>query len=369
MELGSHYYAVLALCRLLGLKKETSYKIAYSSQFTDDALIKRVIFRKTPRGVKCHIFGKRRGLDHVATCPRIQTSWGYHQRTMLATLVPFHFVPAVKGDSFQQRIRTSPDSPILNELIEEAIASGDPHYLGIMLHAVGDAYAHQGFSGIISRGNRTRKLRADMSTVKGFSDRFLARYIINTSWIYSATLAKILPMYSHSRVGTLPDLASAVWRYEYDSGTTSFISQYRSSGEISNPDRYRSAFDKFREIILRFAEIRPEILENLPRNLESEDFYRQLTSPMSRKETVDVWRSWLLEHQLLDDGDEALYYDKYAWLKAAFADYSKKKYSQLFIHQAHPAGDFVSSDWYRFYLSQRAYKEHYDRLIVKYHVY
>ena len=369
MEIGSHYYAVLALCRLLGLKKDVSYKIAYSSQFIDDALIKRVVFKKTPRGVKCHIFGKKRGLDHVATCPKLTTTWGYHQRTMIETLVPFHFVPGVKGDNFHQKIRTSPNSPILHTLVDNAVASGDPYYLGIALHALGDAYAHRGFSGIISRGNRVRKFKVDMSTIAGFADRFLARYIMNVTWLYSKTLAKIMPMYSHSRVGTVPDLSSAEWSYEYDSSSTSFFAKYRSSGPISNPERYRKAFREFLEIIEHFVDAKPGVREKAPVNIEASGFYRQLTKLVSRKETQGSWEAFLLENKLFEPGDEALQYDKQAWLKKAFADYSKKKYSQLFIQQAAPVENFHTSDWYRFYVAQREYKELFDRLIVRYNVY
>jgi len=369
MELGSHYYAVLALCRLLGLKKDVSYKIAYSSQFIDDALIKRLMFKKTPRGVKCHIFGKRRGLDHTATCPKLTTTWGYHQRTMIETLVPFHFVPAAKGDSFHHKIRTSPNSPLLHELVDRAVLSGDPYHLGIALHALGDAYAHRGFSGIISRGNRVRAFKVDMSTISGFADRFLARYIMNTSRIYSVTLARIMPMYSHSRVGTVPDLSSAEWSYEYDSSSTSFLAKYRSSGPISNPERYCKAFREFLEIIEHFVDVKPGVREKAPMNIEASGFYRQLTMPVSRNNTQSSWETFLLEQELFDPGDEALHYDKHAWIKTAFADYSKKKYSQLFIPNALPIDDFANTDWYRFYQAQREYKEQFDRLIIRFNVY
>ena len=39
MEISSHYYALLALCRTCGINKEIAHKIAYASQFVDDAKI------------------------------------------------------------------------------------------------------------------------------------------------------------------------------------------------------------------------------------------------------------------------------------------------------------------------------------------
>ena len=288
---------------------------------------------------------------------------------MVETLVPFHFVPGAKGLGFHQRIRTSPNSPILQELVDKATVSGNPYHLGIALHALGDAYAHRGFSGIISRGNRVRKFKVNMSTIKGFTDRFLARYIMDVSWIYSFTLARILPMYSHSRVGTVPDLSSAEWSYEYDSSSRSLFAQYKSSGPISNPERYRTAFKEFQEIIEHFIETRPDVRDSLPKNLEASGFYQQLVKPISREDTQASWEKYILEQGLLESGDTALNYDKHDWLKKAFSDYSKKKYSQLFIQNAHPVEDFAFTDWYGFYQAQREYKEQFDRLIIKFNVY
>jgi hypothetical protein len=369
MEIGSHYYAVLALCRLLGLKKEASYRIAYSSQYVDDALIKRIIFKKRAKGVKYHIFGERKGLDFCATCPKISSIWTYHHVRMINTLVPFHFVPGCKGSRFSRQIRTSPNSPILSELIESTVNTGNIYSLGIVLHVIGDAYAHRGFSGIVSRGNRVRKLRVNMDTIRGSSDRFLAKFIAETPRLHSKTMAKILPMYSHSRVGTVPDLSSAEWSYEYDAGIGRQLPKFRSSGNISNPERYREAFNRMIDIIEKFVKLHPEILENPRTDLQEAAFFEQLTAVVSRDDTQASWEKYMLALKLFDKEDIALIYDKHAWLSKAFDSYKKNMHSRYFITGALPADDFVHSDWYQFYLAQREYKEHYDRLVVKYEIF
>ena len=39
MKIDAHYYALLAFARAIGFKKECAHRIAYASQFVDDAKI------------------------------------------------------------------------------------------------------------------------------------------------------------------------------------------------------------------------------------------------------------------------------------------------------------------------------------------
>ena len=69
MEKSSHYYAVLALSRICGMKKEYALCLAYASQFVDDAKINHFRF-KEPK-VSDQLFEERDGkqiLVNVATC-------------------------------------------------------------------------------------------------------------------------------------------------------------------------------------------------------------------------------------------------------------------------------------------------------------
>lgn len=368
MEIGSHYYAVLALCRLLGLKKDIAYKIAYSSQFVDDALIEKVIFKSTEKGVSYHLLGKHLVLDHCATCPHIMTVWSYNHDRMMRTLVPFHFVPIGQGEDYNRRIRTSPRSLLLRELLEEAINSKNPYHLGIILHVMGDAYAHQGFSGIISRGNRIRKFRINMDTISGRGDRLLANFIAQYPNVHSKTLARILPMYSHSRVGTVPDLPSVEWSYEYDAGIRNVLPRFVSSGIISNPQRYTEAFNKFIEIITKFIKLVPEFKDHQAQDLDKTGFFLQLVKDVSREETESSWKTYIVEQGLFEKDDHELTYNVHAWLKNAFVNYKNSYNARKVMKKAIPVENFAQSDWYQFYLAQREYKTLYDQLLFKYEV-
>ena len=368
MDIASHYYAVLALCRMLGIKKDISRRIAYSSQFVDDALIERIGFKKVPRGVKCHVQGRKRFLDHAATCPRIMTVWSYRHRMMIEQLVPFHFIPACRGERFYQRMRTFPDSPILHAMTDHAVASGNSYQMGIILHVLGDAYSHKGFSGIVGRCNRIKKLRYQRSGIRDIRDRTLARYLRYVDAFFLRLFGRILPVYSHSHVGTLPDISSAEWQYEYDTGTA-FIARFQKSGPISNPERYITAFKEMRRILLLFIKEHPGIAEDPPAFQEEELFYEQLTKAYSRKESVRSWQSFLLKHDLLEASDISMHYHPHTWIRAAFSDYGKKKYSQRKVLNAKPATDFVRSDWYAFYNAAQEYKEQYDMLVVSHGLY
>ncbi len=286
MEYDSHYYAVIALCRILGYQRDIARKIAYSSEFVDDAVIRRVIFRKAPRGVKCYLFGKRTGLGNAATCPKIMNVWNYKARAMIETLVPFHFIPGGRGRSFQEKMRTFPDSPLLKQLLENTVNSGDIYRLGIALHVLADAYSHQGFSGVISRRNRIKSLRVKKGSVRGFHQHLVRGYMIHFDRIMTRLFGRILPVYSHSSAGTIPDIASAEWEYEYDTGE-SFIAKYRHSGHISNPQRYQMAFETIKKVLLDFREKHPEVRGDLPEFPGMELFFRQFAEPRSLGESVN----------------------------------------------------------------------------------
>lgn len=42
MKKDAHYFALLALARSVGIEKETAHKIAYASQFVDDARVNKI---------------------------------------------------------------------------------------------------------------------------------------------------------------------------------------------------------------------------------------------------------------------------------------------------------------------------------------
>lgn len=368
MDVDIHYYAVLALCRMLGIRPGPAEKIAYASQYVDDALIRRIIFKSTPRGVRCHIFGKKHGLDHAATCPRIMTVWNYRPRVMLEELVPFHFVPAGRGSSFGEKIRTFPDSPLLKELGDATLRSGNIYEMGVFLHVLGDAYAHQGFSGMISRRNRLRALKVRKSTIRGFNEHFINYYMIYVDSVISRLFGRILPIYSHSHAGTLPDIASAEWSYRYDTGKT-FIARYRSSGLISNPQRYRQAFGEMKSYLQAFIARNPEIAEDSPGSQDFEELYCFMAKPVSIRESAETWKRFLLDNTLLPQSHPALVYDREKWLRSAFVNYSKKAFSPRVVINAEAADDFLQSDWYKFYLASREYRERYELLITRHAIY
>ncbi len=365
MNADCHYYAVLALCRMLGMGKDSARRIAYSSEFVDDLRVKHIVFRKAPRRMKCHILGKKPALKDLCTAPKIMTARNYKVRTMVEVLVPFHLIPAGRGKSFQEKMRTFPDSPLLAPLVDDAVNSGDVYQLGIVLHVLADAYSHQGFSGIISRRNRIRGLKVKKASVRGFHDRFIRAYLMYADSIITRLFGRILPAYSHSAAGTIPDIASAEWEYKYDTGE-SFITRYRSGGAVSNPRRYRQAFEAMRGILQEFIQKHPAVLHGDPGFQDFELFYSHLTKPRKFRKGAEDWKDFILEYRLMDSTDPGIHYDPQDWFRDAFLNYSKRKFSRRVVSRADAVPDFVHSDLYAFYNAAGKYKEHYKRLAVLY---
>ena len=42
MQIDAHYYALLTMARSIGIEKKVAHKIAYASQFVDDAKINQI---------------------------------------------------------------------------------------------------------------------------------------------------------------------------------------------------------------------------------------------------------------------------------------------------------------------------------------
>lgn len=133
-----HYYVVAFLCKQAGLRPDESTRIAYSSQYTDNALVPYEVHTDGSRYLTqvTHHFG----------------FWDSSQETEV--WIPFHFYPgdpshpaARRADGTTNRFSVTPDSPNVKKLLVAALKTRNPYRVGIALHTYADSWAHQNFSG------------------------------------------------------------------------------------------------------------------------------------------------------------------------------------------------------------------------------
>jgi len=101
MEISSHYYALLALSRLVGCSKDIAAKIAYASQFVDDAKINTITFQRlNPTEDIFENTDDHKTLTNIATCHSYSKINTFNYGAMINNTAAFHFIPGCDGDSF-----------------------------------------------------------------------------------------------------------------------------------------------------------------------------------------------------------------------------------------------------------------------------
>jgi len=134
-----HYYTVYFLALRAGFSDSESFKIAYSSQYVDNALVG-------------HHLRTSRGLYETT----VTQNYGWWDNWFPVNVyLPFHFFPGdhsrameVRKSKNASRYVCTPDSPMVKELLVEGLKTRNPYRVGIAVHTYADSWAHQNFSGV-----------------------------------------------------------------------------------------------------------------------------------------------------------------------------------------------------------------------------
>jgi len=150
MDTEFHYHITFILARKAGFSASDSYKIAYSSQYTDDNTYRYFINFEDGTSYLNEI---SQTFDITKPSPKRQKIYPL-----------FHFIPAGEECADQnhfQRYRhhvftTIPDSPNARALFDAALESKDLYRIGIATHGYADTWAHQNFVGFKHKINGKR---------------------------------------------------------------------------------------------------------------------------------------------------------------------------------------------------------------------
>jgi|GEM_PF-3167998 len=242
MQLDMHYYSIYYLCLASGHNPENSYKIAYSSQYVDDARESRKIILEDLRG-------ERRTFDPI--CTQHMSLQGFGEEVAEKVYFPFHFVPALHGDCPEEKTITLKfdENETLKKTFDTAFDSGDVFRIGIALHAFADSYSHKNFSGEWSTVNEIHRMKCVLRRRVMPSNIIISLCIL--IWEYLKRFLRWLftryaPEVGHLRAYKVPDYPHAVWRYRnFD----------WKSIKSSNPDNYINCgieiFKQLRKLSLR----------------------------------------------------------------------------------------------------------------------
>ncbi|MBI4686644.1 MAG: hypothetical protein HY756_02530 [Nitrospirae bacterium] len=181
MDKEYHYYITFIIALRAGFKKDEAYKIAYSSQYTDD--------NDTPYEIN-------EGQDDAYENYISQTeNITKPQEERLRIYTIFHFMPGTpdeiwrvsldRKDGKLHLLNTIPNNQNAAALLRDALKSGNFYWIGIATHMFADTFAHQNFVGF----------KDEFNAMEGF-------------------LEGLLPNIGHAEAKYQPDIPNLRWKDE-----------------------------------------------------------------------------------------------------------------------------------------------------------
>lgn len=363
MKKDAHYYAILGFCRACGFKKKSAQAVAYASQFVDDAKVNLMYIKNPSEELQCEIVDHRPAFFNMATCHSYFKIKTFNYEAMVNNTVAFHFVPGCKGENFTKKLRCMEESPVIMKLLHEVLLEDDLVKLGIVLHAYADTFAHQGFSGLLSKVNDIKNYKA--KAYIGLLNRATHKIKQFTKDNYDGLFDYILPAYGHGQALDFPDLPYLVWSYDYE-----YSDEFNGNlkrVEIDNRERYKRAFRKIQAHLEKYLLHHPQHLDPHVKfdkfDLLLETLVYEATDTMRNKKWLDT----LIDEKLITKDDlEFMIYKNDKWLKEAFVNYNPFTFTSRHVNDVQLIEDFILTPWYQFYLDVKWYKKRFYEICSSY---
>lgn len=366
MQRDAHYYAILAFCRACGFTKDSAQVVAYASQFVDDAKINLMFLNNSSDSIDNDTIENKAAFFNMATCHSYSRINTFNYEAMVNNTIAFHFVPGCEGENFTKKLRSKEEAPIILDMLKDVLLEDNLTALGIVLHAYADSFTHQGFSGMLSKVNDINNCEAKTKLKLGLPYKLLNLFAQFGRKEYDILFDRIMPAYGHGQALEFPDIPYMEWSYEYDD-SDEFNGAYKKV-EIDNKDRYQQAFNKIRKYLENYLinhqqyfdwNLNYRNFDILLETLISEDF--------NAKKREKNWKRLLIKQGLFNKDDlELIIYDDSKWLKEAFTNYDRKVFDNLKVENVQLVDNFCTSNWYRYYLSVKWYKEKFFEYCTKY---
>jgi hypothetical protein len=351
MEKSCHYYAVLALGLLSGLKPETARTIAYASQYVDDAKVNKITFSRRYADRLFIQHGRRSVVHNIATAHAYFKIDTFNWQSMTNNTSVFHFFPAGRGETFTEQMLCHHDPALLRTLVGEVAAATpfDPVRLGMLLHVYADTFSHRGFAGILCLENDVKYLqtRAGRNFLSHLGRR-LKRFFLH---LMNKLFKYLIPAYGHGKALKYPDTPFLKWSYIYD--RTDTLKSPKETGEIDNTTRYREAFRAIARVLGSIKD--RNAYTGAVRRVSGEDlrgFYAIMFKNESFRRKIRKWRRFIGRL----DRSCAGAYDQYEWLKEAVENFDKRMASRRVMWGIRLVPDYQKTPWFLFIQSVSWYK-------------
>jgi hypothetical protein len=205
MNIDFHYGVIYITSRLAGLDPTQAKTVAHACQYVDDSTVPGIL--EFAGGETYERFASAHKLFDYKNALNIDN------RLVWA---PFHFLPGGQGVSLEEKIVCQPDSKIAREMVRRAIdgknAYNELHRLGVALHVYVDTWAHQGFTGTISKHNFVKTLDGDERDYPTVLDK-LKGYINGYEKKLATEVLDLVSGLGHGAALHFPDMPWAKWKY------------------------------------------------------------------------------------------------------------------------------------------------------------
>lgn len=212
MQIDFHHATTYVVARDAGFNHKDADTIAYAAQYVDDATSSGAVY-----------FNNGAAFNRISSAHKMLDIRNTEELANHYVWMPFHFLPGNGGKdagqnpngSFIDKIVCTPNSPIAQEMVRDAILEKDRayglHRLGITMHVYADTWAHQGFAGVLHEINEVEDaVETDNCGVfkKGLAS--VLRDMVDDA----------IPPLGHGRAQTFPDMPFLKWEYKNGRGNT-----------------------------------------------------------------------------------------------------------------------------------------------------
>lgn len=178
MDIEYHFYVTYIIALRAGYSKTDAFKIAYSSQYTDDNNEEFIINKGKP-----NVYNNFISQTHNITKPK---------KHLIRIYPMFHFFPGTKDeimdcslprkDGKLHLLNTIPGSKNAIKLMKAALQSDNLYRIGIATHMFVDTYSHQNFAGVNDSFNGSSSLLSKIIPNVGHADAMHNPDMVNHKW-------------------------------------------------------------------------------------------------------------------------------------------------------------------------------------------
>jgi hypothetical protein len=325
-----HYYAIYYLCIAAGLEPEESYKIAYSSQYVDDALWGDETALILENGKK-----DDKPFDPIRSAHNGFESMGEGVQEKI--YFPFHFLPGLEGESLEEKVVTKngDTGALFQTVIDEALKEEHKNLfrIGITLHVLADTFSHENFSGLWSSCNNVQEVSFVPIKRGAFSAMFS-----KIKWRIMRSIYNLAPAIGHGRAGTLPDYPHMNWSFR------SFDGHYPM---VSNNTKFYIGMMTLYDLVI--TKIKPKVKPRVDRRDLEKILWRGVSETRRTKKNCKFWIEQIKTAAGQDLPEEHLDYDHKDWEKQIGKWRKKSLFSKSRLRLNVSKDDFEASNFKQFH--------------------